>query len=145
MDVANYAALVIDLSPSKKTLQGKDLTGFEIEFTNFDLQITKLPSTSNGGSSTDSIAQTVTNTSYVVEGWESKVSSANAGFGIIIALVILVCLVFGLILFLTIKKQKGQAARLEEIKGQIIVLNKDIQDAQGKLRSHNIVLEKEKS
>ena len=72
-------------------------------------------------------------------------SSANAGFGIIIALVILVCLVFGLILFLTIKKQKGQAARLEEIKGQIIVLNKDIQDAQGKLRSHNIVLEKEKS
>ena len=80
-----------------------------------------------------------------MEGWESKVSSANAGFGIIIALVILVCLVFGLILFLTIKKQKGQAARLEEIKGQIIVLNKDIQDAQGKLRSHNIVLEKEKS
>ena len=80
-----------------------------------------------------------------MEGWESKVSSANAGFGIIIALVILVCLVFGLILFLTIKKQKGQAAHLEEIKGQIIVLNKDIQDAQGKLRSHNIVLEKEKS
>ena len=68
----------------------------------------------------------MTTPNNVVEGWESKLNSANAGYGIIIAIVILICLVFGLMLLLTIKKSRGQAARLEQIKNEIITVNKEI-------------------
>jgi hypothetical protein len=70
MDVDNYAALVIDLTPALPSLSGLDLTGLTLEFSSIALQISRLSgqisSNNQNRNQSETIEKTITTIENVV-------------------------------------------------------------------------------
>lgn len=103
MDLVNYAVLVIDIAPNMATLQGYDMTNTSISFTSMSMTSSKLLYMQPNN--TDNVVTTIVQSiKQVTEGWESQLNSTNAGYGIVIALVIVLCATFAILFFLTMKR-----------------------------------------
>lgn len=101
MDLVNYAELVFDLAPDMTLLEGVDLTSFTLFFSDMALQTNRVP---ERNTTVTPVKNIIKSYKQVTEGWESKLNSTNAGYGIVLALVIVVCIAFAILFTLTMRR-----------------------------------------
>ena len=119
MNTEGYGALVFDLASDINSLLNQDLSSFEIQFNSMKLVTGTLPKDTTTTTITTNVIKKVRE---VTEGWSGSYSSTNAGFGIIIALVIAVFVAFAILFVITYK-------RLRKQKERVVRLGKDIGEA----------------
>ena len=120
MDLRDYASVVFDIAPPQSSSDIFNLNGgVEIMFSSVRLNRQQRPAQQPGTPQkiTNKIVQTV----HTVEGWEDKLSAANAGFGIVIA-IILVIILAGCVLFAI------NYSRLQKQREKIRNLNQEMKD-----------------
>lgn len=101
MDLVNHAALVFDLAPDMSELSEANLTNFNLFLSRMALSTERVPERPITNTTVKNIITTI---KEVTEGWESQLNSTNAGYGIVLALVICACIAFGILFFLTMRR-----------------------------------------
>lgn len=76
------------------------------------------------------ITNIITSIKQVTQGWESQLNSTNAGYGIVVALVIVLCISFAILYFLSVKRINDGKKKTENLKKELEDVEKKLKDAQ---------------
>ncbi len=129
MDLVGHAALVFDLAPDMTTLEPANLTSFTLYLAKMAMDTTRVPIKVPTNRTVKNIIKQQTN---VTEGWIDKVSSANAGYGVVLTLVIVACIAFGILFFLTMRRINAARQKTQQLKKELISIEDQIKKAQDK-------------
>lgn len=130
MDLSNYAQLVIDFTTDTSTMQQPN--GFQVTLSQILLTATRNPQppAPNTNNSTNSqpgplfnYVQRIVN---VIQGWASKYTSANIGFGIVVAIVFVAAVAGSILFVLSYRSLKLQRMRLSNLKQEAAEVEKQL-------------------
>lgn len=137
MDLTNHAALVFDVAPDMSILEGANLTQFNLYLSKMAMDTTRVPARTPTNNTIRNIIKREKN---VTEGWIDKVNSANAGYGIVLALVICACIAFGILFFLTMRRINAARYKTQQLKKELISIEDQMKKAQDRQKSNEYMI-----